>query len=357
MVRGPSGRHAVPMNSTTTPPAPEPPVRRLHRSKTDRVIGGVAGGIAEYFRIDPVIVRVAAVALIVAGGAGVLLYLAALLLVPNDGEEGRAPGRGLTIAGVILIALAVGGLFSANDGGWFFVPLVLVGVAGIFAWQLASGERANGDTRSLLRAAGLGALVLAGCLVLALGAGWAAAVGGDGFVAGAVILAGVMMVAGAVMGRRTRWLILPALAIAIPAGIVSAAGIDGHGGVGDKVYRPTSAAAIQPSYRVGIGRVMLDLRGAHLTPGDHVVKLKAGIGAAQLVVPRGVCVTTKAHMGVGGVRVFDRSSGGIDVDWQDGRTARPRVPRIVLDGSVGIGGVIVTDRPDHDARIGNLGCA
>ena len=145
------------MNSTTTPPAPEPPVRRLHRSKTDRVIGGVCGGIAEYFRIDPVIVRVAAVALIVAGGAGVLLYLAALLLVPNDGEEGHAPGRGLTIAGVILIALAVGGLFSANDGGWFFVPLVLVGVAGIFAWQLASGERADGDTRSLLRAAGLGA--------------------------------------------------------------------------------------------------------------------------------------------------------------------------------------------------------
>src|SRR6476661_2537960 len=345
MVRGPSGRHAVPMNSTTTPPAPEPPVRRLHRSKTDRVIGGVAGGIAEYFRIDPVIVRVAAVALIVAGGAGVLLYLAALLLVPNDGEEGHAPGRALTIAGVILIALAVGGLFSANDGGWFFVPVVLVGVAGIFAWQLASGERADGDTRSLLRAAGLGALVLVGCLVIALGAGWAAAVGGSGVVAGAVILAGVMMVAGAVLGRRTRWLILPALAIAIPAG------------VGDKVYRPTSAAAIQPSYRVGVGRVLLDLRGAHLTPGDHVVRLKAGIGAAQLVVPRNVCVTTKAHMGVGGVRVFDRTGGGIDVDWLDGRTARPGVARIVLDGDVGIGGIIVTDQPDHDARIGNLGCA
>src|SRR6478672_9279512 len=108
MVRGPSGRHALPMNSTTTPPAPEPPVRRLHRSKTDRVIGGVAG---------------------------VLLYLAALLLVPNDGEEAHAPGRALTIVGVVLIAIAVGGLFSANDGGWFFVPVVLVGVAGIFAWQ------------------------------------------------------------------------------------------------------------------------------------------------------------------------------------------------------------------------------
>ncbi|MEP6953137.1 MAG: PspC domain-containing protein [Solirubrobacteraceae bacterium] len=345
------------MTETTTPPAPEPPVRRLHRSKTDRVIGGVCGGIAEYFRIDPVIVRVAAVALIVAGGAGVLLYLAALLLVPNDGEEGRAPGRWLTIAGVILIAIAVGGLFSSGDGGWFFVPIIILGVAGIFAWQLASGERADDDTRSLLRAAGLGALLLAGCIVLALGAGWAAAIGGAGVVAGVVILAGVVLVAGAVMGRRTRWLILPALAIAIPAGIVSAAGVDGHGGVGDKIYRPDSPQALQSSYRVGVGRVLLDLRRANLTPGDHVVKLEAGIGAAQLVVPRGVCVTTKAHMGVGGVRVFDRSSGGIDVDWQDGRTARPGVARIVLDGDVGIGGVIVSDRPNEDSRLGNLGCA
>jgi hypothetical protein len=159
------------------------------------------------------------------------------------------------------------------------------------------------------------------------------------------------------MGRRTRWLILPALALAIPAGIVSAAGIDGHGGVGEKVYRPTSSSALQPSYRVGVGRVLLDLRGAHLTPGDHPVKLKAGIGAAWLVVPHGVCVTTKAHMGVGGVRVFDRSSGGIDVDWQDGRASRPGAARIVLDGDVGIGGVIVSDSPDHEGRIGNLGCA
>ena len=198
MVRGPSGRHALPMNSTTTPPAPEPPVRRLHRSKTDRVIGGVAGGIAEYFRIDPVIVRVAAVALIVAGGAGVLLYLAALLLVPNDGEEGRAPGRGLTIAGrdphrprrrrSVLgqrrrLVLRARRACSASPG--------------IFAWQLASGERADGDTRSLLRAAGLGGLVLVGCVLLALGAGWAAAIGGGAVVAAVVLGAGLALIASA----------------------------------------------------------------------------------------------------------------------------------------------------------------
>ncbi len=130
-----------------------------------------------------------------AGGAGLLLYVAALLLVPDEGEEGRPPRRALTIAGVILLALAVGGLFSFDDGGWFLLPVVLLGVAGIFAWQLASGERAGGDTRSLLRAAGLGGALLAGCVVLALAAGWAAAVGGGAVVAGAVILAGVVLVA------------------------------------------------------------------------------------------------------------------------------------------------------------------
>lgn len=358
MVRGAARRHAVPMTETTAPPAPEPPVRRLHRSKSDRVLGGVAGGIAEYFRIDPVIVRVAAVALVVAGGAGILLYLAALVLVPNEGEEAHKPGRAVTILGVLLVAVAVGSIFSFHSpGGWIFVPIAVLGLAGIFAWQLASGERAEGDTRSLLRAACLGAALLAGCFVLAVGAGWAAAVGGGVVVAVAVIAAGVVMVAGAVMGRRTRWLILPALAVAIPAGVVSAAGIDGHGGIGDKVFHPSTSAAVQGTYRVGVGRVRLDLRDARLTPGDHVVKLRTGIGLAELVVPEGVCVTTRSHLGVGGVEVFDRRSGGIDVSWRDDHRARPGVARVVLDGRVGIGGLRVTDRPDGTPVAGNRACA
>ncbi len=159
------------------------------------------------------------------------------------------------------------------------------------------------------------------------------------------------------MGRRTRWLILPALAIAIPAGIVSAAGIDGHGGIGDKVYRPSSPAGLRDSYRVGVGRVQLDLRDTKLPPGDHVVALKAGIGEAELVVPDGVCVTTAAHMGVGGVQVFDRTSGGIDVSWRDDRRARAGIPRIVLDGDVGIGAVHVGLRPGERGEPGNQACA
>ena len=66
-----------------------------------------------------------------------------------------------------------------------------------------------------------------------------------------VIVAGVMLVAGAFIGR-VRWLILPALSLALAAGFVSAAGIDLDGGVGEREYRPTSASDVRDGY--GLGR-------------------------------------------------------------------------------------------------------
>src|ERR1051326_2824310 len=76
-------------DETTTPlqpPAPPPP-RRLSRPRDDRLIAGVCSGLGRYFNVDPVLFRVGAVALIFFGGAGILLYLAAILLIPNEGEE------------------------------------------------------------------------------------------------------------------------------------------------------------------------------------------------------------------------------------------------------------------------------
>src|SRR5262249_32201818 len=75
--------------------------RRLLRSRSDRVIGGVAAGIAKYFDIDPVIVRVVFVALTFIGGAGLLLYLAALLLVPDD--RGHVAADASSFRGKVLI--------------------------------------------------------------------------------------------------------------------------------------------------------------------------------------------------------------------------------------------------------------
>jgi phage shock protein C len=68
-----------------------PPVRpQLRRSGTDRMVGGVAGGLADYSGIDPVLWRVGFVGLTVAGGAGVVVYLLLWALMPAgplpDGE-------------------------------------------------------------------------------------------------------------------------------------------------------------------------------------------------------------------------------------------------------------------------------
>ena len=70
-----------------------PPVRTLRRSGTDRMVGGVSGGLAEYTGIDAVLWRAAFVLVTLAGGAGVLVYLLLWVLMPAAPlPAGQAPG-------------------------------------------------------------------------------------------------------------------------------------------------------------------------------------------------------------------------------------------------------------------------
>jgi phage shock protein C len=55
---------------------------RLMRSRDDRIIGGVCGGLAQYFNVDPVIVRVIMAVIAIMGGTGILLYLILWAVVP-----------------------------------------------------------------------------------------------------------------------------------------------------------------------------------------------------------------------------------------------------------------------------------
>ena len=64
----------------------------LRRSYTDRMLGGVAGGLARYFGVDTMIVRIAFVVLTVFGGAGIPIYLAGLLLIPDEGSDQSIAG-------------------------------------------------------------------------------------------------------------------------------------------------------------------------------------------------------------------------------------------------------------------------
>ena len=59
-------------------------MKKLYRSRRNRMIGGVCSGIAEYFNIDPVIVRIGAVALFFMGGSALLAYVIGLIVIPNE---------------------------------------------------------------------------------------------------------------------------------------------------------------------------------------------------------------------------------------------------------------------------------
>jgi phage shock protein C len=75
MVRGAVARQPVSM--TTHAP-------RLTRSSTDSMVGGVAGGLGDYFGVDPVLFRVGFIAATLLSGVGALAYLAMLFVIPRD---------------------------------------------------------------------------------------------------------------------------------------------------------------------------------------------------------------------------------------------------------------------------------
>lgn len=60
--------------------------RKLYRSRTEKMLGGVCGGLASYAAIDPVIVRLFFVIFTLAGGAGVLIYLILWIVIPEEGK-------------------------------------------------------------------------------------------------------------------------------------------------------------------------------------------------------------------------------------------------------------------------------
>jgi phage shock protein PspC (stress-responsive transcriptional regulator) len=83
------------MNTTTADAgsattADQSAARRLRRSGDEKMLAGVAGGIARYLDADVTLVRVIIAALALLTGAGVALYIAAWLLIPADGEDRAA---------------------------------------------------------------------------------------------------------------------------------------------------------------------------------------------------------------------------------------------------------------------------
>ena len=98
----------------------------LRRTVRDRMVFGVCGGLARYFKIDPVLVRLAFVLTTLAGGAGVLAYLILTIVVPCEDEVGAgitsSPGRlalGNQPTQIVAFALvALGALLLIGNLGW-----------------------------------------------------------------------------------------------------------------------------------------------------------------------------------------------------------------------------------------------
>jgi phage shock protein PspC (stress-responsive transcriptional regulator) len=273
-----------------------PTVKRLERSSSDRVIAGVAGGLGRYFDLNPTFFRLGFVVLTLLGGAGILIYLAALLVVPDEGQErsiaedvlARRRERPWPLVGLGLAAAALAVLLSratiwpAASFGWVLV--LLAGLAILWAYDRRSGERS--------RARRLG-LWLLGVLVTLI------------------------------------------VALVAAAGIALAWFDVGLGdGVGTRVEAPANPSELKSSYELGIGELRVDLsRIGPITSETHV-SAKVGIGTLGIIVPPDVSVAATAHAKAGEVYVLN----GHD----DGRNASV---------SVGSGGLLVIDAKIGAGRI------
>jgi phage shock protein PspC (stress-responsive transcriptional regulator) len=262
------------MTAPFPPEAPhlEPPPLRpaLRRSRTDKVAGGVAGGLAEYSGVDALLWRVGFVALTLAGGTGIAVYLLLWLLMPAgpafDGPGAsrapriagpRSPVPGLTLAGLLIVVGSLVLLSRFTD--WDVGPRIVLGT---------------------------------GLLVVGLGL-VAAAFSGGRTAKGGLITLGIVLSLALMVVAAEPW-----------------RGVDD--GMGDRIYLPADADAVQPVYDQGIGDATLDLSRIDLSglDGPIVTRVDGGVGNVEVVVPRSADVRIEVDGGIGNVDVLGLGSDG-----------------------------------------------
>jgi phage shock protein C len=133
--------------------------KRLYRSRKNKIIAGVCGGFAEYLNIDPVLVRIAWVALTFLGGSGLLIYIAALIIIPENtsqnvesepsskkSDSGLFWGSLLIIAGAALLLKQFGFFYYFNIWHWpwktiWSLVLIIVGVLMLYNFTSLGSKR------------------------------------------------------------------------------------------------------------------------------------------------------------------------------------------------------------------------
>ena len=337
---------------------PSAHVRPALRRRTDqRLLAGVAGGLADWLNAPVVFVRL--VLFLLAGYSSIpaAIYAGAALLVPARGHN-RPSWDNLVGAGrvgllFLVPAVAFGrtvdlsALFDEAPSVWIpVVALQLIGVAVLLSADYVRGRaRTDAEARAVVLAAAPLAcfgLVLAGAVVLFPDPRW------ERFVPAGVLLAGLALLA-ATLNHRGRAFVAPAVLAVVLGASVIAAGTRLEGGVGDAFFTTTDAADGSLVARRAVGDVTVDLRRLD-TSRSVTVEASVGMGDLRLGVPNGARLTLDAHVGQGRIdaglinRKFlhsDGFDGSVREVWPVTRRAAPGAPRIKVVADVGVGEISV----------------
>jgi len=352
------------------------------------VLGGVAGGLGDYFNVDPLLIRIGFVGLMIFGGAGLVLYVVAWLLIPAEGQDsstlesffgrlGLTPQRlgwvALALVVVVLISnMPVGGpldgsgsvfigpLPGLNPAALWALAIIVVGIVLLRRRETAPATTAAPSTsaqpiaaapplvpapprpRSPLAWYACGAVLLSiGLLALVSQVAHVAVAPGQFFGAALAVL-GIGLVVGAWWGRA-RILILLALLLAPLAVTASFITTPLEGGIGDQRYAPVSAAEVRDEYRSLGGRLVLDLTG--LQAGTRTVHISASVAVGQLMVilPPEASVELRSRVGAGDSYLLGSQDVGTSLDNSYVRRT-PYRTTYILDLEAGIGEVFVDSR-------------
>ncbi len=300
-------------------------MRRLERSRSDRMLAGVCGGLARTFGIHPAFYRVGFVVLALIGGAGILIYLAAALVIPDEDSQD-------SIAAEIL--------HDARDHPWPLVGLGLVATAGVVLLSRVT-LWPRGDAAWIL-------LLLAGLAILFSARRTAPS-------SPAVVTppeGSETPSTAAPRSERSRWgagrIILVTVGSLVALVLVCAAiflaifPVHLSHGVGDRTFRPAGITDLERTYRLGVGDLRLDLRNIRLPVGKTRVNARVDIGDLVVVVPADADVHAYGKARLGYVNVLGEEDDGRNVDES---IAAPGNRVLVVDARVQVGSVRVTRVP------------
>jgi phage shock protein PspC (stress-responsive transcriptional regulator) len=377
------------IDGMTTADMPDTARRRLTRAHEGRVIAGVCQGAAQYFNVDPVIFRIVLAALTVFGGAGIVIYALAWLLIPAANtpvtrlESWLSGGRMDLRQIALLVLIAIGVVVFLANANIFGHRVGAAAVAVLAALLLTEvvGRRSGhglfnpGRTAepeyygpaatvqqpgapttqstptvvvpSLLprERAWLGWLTF-GSVLLAAGVMWLLASAGtvhpqpaDAF-AVCVAIAGVGLIVGTFAGRARAMIPIGLLLVALFA-VANALPRDLTWTAGTRDWTPVSTD-LASSYVLGAGKADLDLTA--LSPAaSATLNARVGTGRLYVTVPAGMGVVVTAKLGAGRLYVLGHEEDGTGLNYAVAMPARLHDGTLTLHLQGGFGDLEVRD--------------